>query len=599
MIRDLADRALQDGAKHPELLQIAACANWGAHQGNAHRDIMTSFCKQVDFAEATEVTVACIDPKTSKEVEERSAIFLPHVCFSKLGQHYPQHFQEAFCLGEDIQPAASLGKETTLADNSLEKEALVKMTLEKFWAKVLATGDDKLVGHPMTLEKGWEAKTIQIFLHGDGVEFQTRDSLLVFSWGGLLNAKSSLETNMLLAAFPNSGTCASTWPPIWKWLRWSFEALGKGFHPTTDPDGKPLAKGSRWYEDMGKPLHPLGYKACLWSITGDHEFFANVLHLGHWSSHYPCWECDAQNFEGAAPGKGYKEICLEKQNFQLRTHAQQLAEPRSDHPIFQVPHVSCSHVRGDPLHILFTKGLYGHLIGSILHYACYYEGPGKSCKKPPGDRLGLIFSLLQAEYRDRSTANRLTNLKLSMLTDPRKPWAKSASLDCKAGEGKHLLPALVPVLRKLFASTQTSHEQHMLSAAHSLEKLVQLWDEADIVLTTEEHAKSLSLGTAFLSAYAWLQNWSSEQGRNSFAVAAKHHTFIHLLWNSKHLNPRMHWCFKSEDFVGQIAKLTHSISMGVSSSRLSLKVAPKYRVLMHLLLSNSNFVNSCQSIFPE
>ena len=62
MIRDLADRALQDGAKHPELLQIAACANWGAHQGNAHRVIMTSFCKQVDFAEATEVTVACIDP---------------------------------------------------------------------------------------------------------------------------------------------------------------------------------------------------------------------------------------------------------------------------------------------------------------------------------------------------------------------------------------------------------------------------------------------------------------------------------------------------------------------------------------------------------
>ena len=49
----------------------------------------------------------------------------------------------------------------------------------------------------------------------------------------------------------------------------------------------------------------------------------------------------------------------------------------------------------------------------------------------------------------------------------------------------------------------------------------------------------------------------------------------------------MHWCWKGEDFVGQISRLTHSVSMGVSSFRLSSKVAPKYRVLTHLYLTRS------------
>ena len=44
-------------------------------------------------------------------------------------------------------------------------------------------------------------------------------------------------------------------------------------------------------------------------------------------------------------------------------------------PLFKLRGTSCM-VRGDPLHILFCKGLYSHLIGSILHYCCYYEGPG-------------------------------------------------------------------------------------------------------------------------------------------------------------------------------------------------------------------------------
>ena len=185
-----------------------------------------------------------------------------------------------------------------------------------------------------------------------------------------------------------------------------------------------------------------------------------------------------------------------------------------------------------------------------------------------------------------------------MLTDPKKPWAKNASLDCKGAEARRLLPALLPVLKLMLSLEKDEalgkvHEQ-MLCAAESLEKLVSLWDGASTILTAAEYEESLALGKAFLDAYLFLHHWSLEKDRCSFHIVAKHHTFIHLLWNSKYLNPRMQWCFKGEDFVGQISKLTHSISMGVSSTRLSLKVAPKYRVLLHFKLTRPEFDLSTQ-----
>ena len=115
---------------------------------------------------------------------------------------------------------------------------------------------------------------------------------------------------------------------------WSFKALGKGLHPSTDPDGKPLEKGSLFFDNAGKSLHPKGYRAYVWPVLGDQEFFCNVLKLPHWASHFRCWECDAENFSDCTPGKEYKEICLEKQKFTVASHAERLADPWSNHGIF-------------------------------------------------------------------------------------------------------------------------------------------------------------------------------------------------------------------------------------------------------------------------
>ena len=318
------------------------CATWKCTQADHEHFLSTSAAARWLFCE-------CVDPKTSLEKEDSASIFLPHQVFAQLGEHYPAFFQEQFGLGKD--------------------------KLREFWSYAQKVGDDRLENHPMCLEKHWKDKCIPLFLHGDGVEYHSRGNLMVFSWGSMLGQGASLKQHWLLACYPKSCTCKSTWHPIWKWLKWSFEALGKGLHPTTDPDGKPLEKGSVFSAQAGKPLRH-GYRAYVWAVMGDHEFYSNTLGLPHWASHYPCWECNAQNWAGCDPTLHYKQICLEKQQFEVDSHHAHLADPWSDHPVFQLPHVSSRNVRGDPMHILFCKGLYGHLIGSILHYLCYHEGPG-------------------------------------------------------------------------------------------------------------------------------------------------------------------------------------------------------------------------------
>ena len=343
----------------------------------------------------------------------------------------------------------------------------------------------------MTLEKDWEDLNIPLFIHGDGVDYANNDNLMVFSFGCLLSNLSTLLNHWLLACFPKSCGKKETWEVIWKHLHWSFQALADGRHPSKGPDGNPLEKGSVFYHLKGQLLHPKGLKGVIWSIIGDHEFFSNTLGLPHWASHYPCWECDAENFTPCTFGKGYKEICLEKQKFSMYTHEECLADPFSHHPLFMLPHVSSSMVRGDPLHILFCKGLYSHLIGGILHYCCFYEGPTKRAAVKPQDRLAVLFSQIQIQYSEQECKNRLTNLKLSMICDSKKPWSKFAVLECKGGEARHLLPALIPVIQAAFAETMEDCEDHMLKASTSLEKLVRMWDDMGTFPTTAEYEETL------------------------------------------------------------------------------------------------------------
>ena len=476
-VQSIAHAAALDGAEHHELAVLAKAGSFGEIPGNVRRDIMSYFCAQVDLCESWEVMVPCLHPKNSKKVEEPASILLPHMLFWQVATKYPDQFQELFATQD----------------------------LESFWKGVEESKDDRLRHHPICFGKKQvlsKDKLIPLFCHGDGCEFQSRDSLMVWSFGSLLNHSQSLHSHLLLACYPKSATLADTWKPIQRWLKWSFQALLDGFHPSTGPDGEALPKGSVFAALKGQPLSPGNFRCTIWSIQGDHEFYSNVLGMAHWNSRHPCWECDCQQPSTkktkCPKGKSFKLLNEENQRYVYVGQEAALSKG-STHPLFEIPGLSSRMIRGDMLHILFCKGVCSHLVGSILKFFIYFDGRGKQ-SVPPSERLGMIFKEVQSAYREHAASTRLTNLKLSMVVAAKKPHAHWPRLDCKAAECKHFCFAFLPVLRTLVDETR-DEQWHMKVALESLCDLIDLFDHSPMFLSEVQYERATSLGKRFFAAY--------------------------------------------------------------------------------------------------
>ena len=572
LVQEVAHKAILDGAQGQDLQRIAATGSFGAQGGNVHRDMRAQFLKDCRISKGISVETECQDPKTSKPCLDMAGVMLPHLLFSDMFNHYPDQFDKIFGV-ED---------------------------LDSFRRGVEYVSDDRFMAHPICLDKRTgvakgkvqdKSLTIPLFLHADGVEYQQRDSFLVWNWGGFLNAYSSLTSHFLIAGFPKSCTIHDkTWKPLMDWILWSFEALQDGVHPSYGPDNGPLPKGSVFEKLAGQPLTQRGFRCCIWSVQGDQEMFSNILSLPHWNNYSPCHECDCMQpmikKEPCPAGKSFKLLLANDQNYEYIDTPAALTKGHA-HPLFNIPGLTTRMVRQDGLHVLFCKGVCNHLLGSLLHHLCYFQGKGKQTKKP-GDRLALIFNQVQENYRLLGSSTRLTNLKLSMICDPRQPHKEYPKLDCKGAETKHLLAAFLPVLKAMLDADDALH-QHMVGALQSMVGLVNLIDRADMFPTQEEHLEALNLDKRFCEHYWGLNQWAQENDRKLYHIVWKFHAMHHLIKNFQFLNPKYTWNFRAEDFVGRVSRLGSSIAMGVKSTRLSAKLLVKYRILLHMQLTRLGF----------
>ena len=559
LMAELAQLAMLDGAKSDDLLQLAKLRGFGSSPANCQRDLLCRFSKEVGFQEVFPVKVLAIDPKSSKETWTEAGMLLPHIMFSDLAGNYPDQFHAMFATKD----------------------------VEAFWEGVAKKGDPRLRDlqeHSLLGKRDKDRKyTAPLFIHGDGVEFQTRDSLMVWSFGGFLCPFASLSSHVLIAGFPKSCTHQRTWDPLNELMKWSFEALAKGKHPEQLPGGEPLPKG--FMQDVaGQPLVPgTLFRGIIWSIVGDNEFFTNSLLLPHWGSRRPCWQCDCQKATKKHPcqkGKSVKILNPDKQLFNY-------VPTGSRHPLFQVPGLTVQMVRQDGLHILYAKGVGSHLIGSVLQVLAYWDGKGRQ-KVSATNRLAVVFKAIQEVYVRNKTPVRLTNLRLSMFTDPQKPHAVFPVLKCKAAECKHLGPCLLLVLKAML-DTGDELQRNMIECLEAFCNLTQLYDQAGLFLTKEEFDEVMNLDRRFFLAYDWLHMWAKNAQRLLFHVVHKHHTMMHLNKDSYYLNPRYCGTFKAEDFVGCMSKLGHGISFGLASTALPGKLLTKYMVLLHLQISMPGF----------
>ena len=220
------------------------------------------------------------------------------------------------------------------------------------------------------------------------------------------------------------------------------------------------------------PLTEQGWKATPWHVIGDHEFFCNVLGMPHWTKASPCYQCNCTKEHL----KGFEFSGL---TFVDATFAKK--EPLSHHPLFNVLGVTSRNLKGDMLHILFVNGIYSHLLGSLLHYLCWFNPIHAPQKETPAKRLSLFFNEIQQEYRLQKVEVRLTNL-LAMLS----------VLHCIGGEAKHVAKPMLEVLKRLLGKNMAIHTP-MLAALSAITDLVSLWDECGMFLTHKQWQKGMCL----------------------------------------------------------------------------------------------------------
>jgi len=561
--QQIAYGAYLDGLRNTEICDLASAGTWGQNPSHIKRDIQAKFFKNVSYAEPEPITTMAFNTKSGEVIPVDHFVFNPHEIFSSIFEY--QMVGDAVFRTDEVS---------------------------NFWRSVSKT-DPKLISLCSAMKWGMEdlQKVIPILVHGDGVEYIDGDSLEINSMGPLLGTGNSLDCLFTLSVFPYS--CAvktgesspGTWDPAWTKFCWSINAGMSGKHPTHDHLGELLDPQSRLGKKAGQNLTPEGWRFCVWAISGDHEHHANLFGMPHWASESWCWGCNASKSQNT----GLQFTAKGPTHCRLATLKQELKSRRSKHRIFTVPGITRFNVQHDPLHVFYHNGILGHFFGSFIHELIWVEGPGHQ-KLAPQHRLSVLWQRVQELHKERKTSTRVTSLQLSMIANTKAPHAGFPYLRLSASETKHLVPIIAQVAAEVHQpSCPRSH--HKLQAAIAIQQFCDLLDSSGPVPTAAEARAAVASMGEFLSNYQALHDWAIENNRMLYHVVPKFHMAWHMAYEFEYLNPRFAWTFKCEDYVGQISKLGHDCTFGMSRMNVSRPICGKIRHCTHLRLDRGDFTD--------
>jgi len=122
-------------------------------------------------------------------------------------------------------------------------------------------------------------------------------------------------------------------------------------------------------------------------------------------------------------------------------------------------------------------------------------------------------------------------------------------------------------------------------ACQSLSRFYALLENEGQFLTNQAADQAELFMDRFLQHYQWLHEWAKHSSKLMYHFVPKFHFCHHLARQARFMNPRWTWTYKAEDWVGKLSKMAASCTPGTRSTRLSLKVADKYRYLLHFRLA--------------
>ena len=546
-VQSLASAAVSSGCGEAGVASLAGLGSHGSIPGNINRDLLRNLgpCNMVP--EACKCQVAYMDPKASKELVDQGmcSLLLPH--------------EWLHCLSHDPE------------NQGFFEEAFGVHSLREFWEEQNWLANPKLKNFCFRDAAACE-KIIPLVLHGDGGEFQDRDSLNVVSFGGLLNKSGHcLDRLLLMGAWPKSCTVKGndgTWAAIWKVLVWSLNCLTDGVFPAVDAHGRAFDEGSKQKEMAGKPILKDGYKAIVWSFLADCKFFSDEFGLASASSSSLCFQCQANITD--MPYTDFRPQALWR-----------AAGPNThvcEHIIMGLRGFSVHHFQWDILHVL-DLGSAAHVIANCLYRLTYFHFANLPRQMAVDTTWRRILELY--DELDIEPGHRVKNFGLKHFTTIEAPTKNFPMLHgLKAAEVKGLVPVCLHMSREWISGD--AYHQHRTAMLESLNRFYVILKEADMMPTLEQGQEAEKEMNKFLLMYALLAKKAMQNDKSWYSIVPKFHYCAHLGESVKFLNPAFANCYAGEGFVGHICNLAQACSTGTAGFRLSHLLAEKYRFAMHL-----------------
>ena len=455
-----------------------------------------------------------------------------------------------------------------------------------FWDEHDMDNDPKLFQNPI---KDVHAanndlhKLVALSLHGDAGRFHRNDSMMVISMRSLHSDANVASSQLLLAGIPKVCINKSTDPnldtmfQIWKILKWSFTHLFYGKHPDRNHTGRPWIEPERLMT-QGKPLFN-GWKACIFALTGDLEYFQNEMKLHCHAHNDCCWNCSANKSD--IPHNDFRPVAKWRET--CKTAAQHRANPPSNHLVMDIPGVVAETFAYDSLHIM-EEGTASHSIAN-----CFFDWViGRTIPGTQDARCKTLFEQILSKYQELGTPaeNRIGKLTLRSFIDPEN---KHSTFPSTSGIKARHLRYLVPVVKLLCADDilpelldTEKYTQHRFACLEHLEKLYLCLDYKGLHLTHDLQTKFRKHTNLFLVHYTKCCKIKLSQNKIQWNTVNKFHFMAHMPSQACFFNPKYVTTYTGETMVGFMCSLGHACLNGTPSHLVSKQMTMRFRLALQL-----------------
>ena len=194
-------------------------------------------------------------------------------------------------------------------------------------------------------------------------------------------------------------------------------------------------------------------------------------------------------------------------------------------------------------------------------------------------RFNIFWARCRDKYQELGVQQPVGRVTKDMLKADGNTWATLGS-SVKVAAARAMVPVVLALSRDMYDGSNMA--LHRVCALEKLAAFYDILEIADIVPSEEQGGEIMELVDSFLLHYNFLAQMAQQQGELLYPVPPKLHFFWHVGHQARWLNPRSHWAYSHETFVGKISTCAESVMHGTSLLRLIQSIVQNYLYVIAL-----------------